>query len=161
MNTSHLTLGLVAISSFFTVIDVDRMQPTVAVGGSYGLMGPQERAPSVDGCVDGCPCGGSGKEESGDGIITFPCRCPEGCDCKSKKEAVARAPGPEWDWEGVTNPSEGFMIQHLTITHDIDATGMSRDEMQTAHDNAHNTASCPSGNCPTAKPRRRRGLFRW
>lgn len=149
------------------------LRPTASVGGAYGIIGGVEPAPApptTDGCVDGCPCNGTGKERSGDGIISFPCRCPDSCKCKGGSgdagdsccggdEVVkpVRMPGPRWNWEGLNSPSDNFMRSHLLQDHGVDATGWSREEMQAAHDNLHNghgamgatfRDDCPDGTCP-------------
>lgn len=134
------------------------MRPTASVGGAYGVMAqtdtPTPPPQPSTGCVDGCPCGGTGKEKSGDGIITFDCRCPDDCECKGRKSEsccdgevaeeppkmrkVYRMPGPRWNWEGLNNPSESFMRAHMMQDHGIDATGWGREAMQVGHDNIHN-----------------------
>ena len=168
-------------------------RPAAAVGGAYGLLTavdtPDTPPAPADGCVDGCTCGGTGKERSGDGILVFDCRCPDGCKCKQSKEEPAkeepakktvtrklyRMPGSRWNWEGLNSPSESFMRSHLLSDHGINASGWSREAMQVAHDNLHNgydvwgeepstsggnfRSDCPSGNCPTSSSPSRRGLF--
>lgn len=70
------------------------LQPLVAAAGYYGLMdakvGPTP-APSPKGCVDGCKCGGTGKEKSGDGLAMVNCRCPDDCACKKKGAAKCQS----------------------------------------------------------------------
>ena len=164
--------------------DYSTLRSTAAVGGSYGLLAAPTvpTAPTTtDGCVDGCPCNGTGKEKSGDGIITFPCRCPASCKCKGgtgdaeccgggdvvkeeppKTRKLYRMPGPRWNWEGLNSPSESFMRAHMMQDHGVDATGWSREAMQVGHDNIHNGYSvwgkepaASSGNfrsdCPDGK----------
>ncbi len=80
----------------------------------------------------------------------------------------------KWNVEGQWNYSTAFLAEHLAEVHGIDTRGMSRDQMQLAHDNAHNGVpimqsigpimcdgacptcpdcpSCPGGCCPTEKP---------
>ena len=72
------------------------MRPTASVGGAYGLVAAVDPSPKpkTDGCVDGCPCNGSGEERSGDGIITFPCRCPSDCECKGDAESCCEEEEP-------------------------------------------------------------------
>ena len=99
-------------------------------------------------------------------------------------------PGSTWNWEGRSSRSvsDSYMRSHLLSDHGVDATGMSRSQMQVVHDNLHNgypafgksssescpngqcpTSSgsssgggCPGGNCPTSGSSRSRGLFgRW
>jgi len=83
---------------------------------------------------------------------------------------VMRMPGPRWNWEGDWSPSYDQAAQHLRNVHGIDPSGMSMEDMQAAHDNAHNgqrqyamptrrvyysrpqtvryRSSCPGGMCP-------------
>ena len=77
----------------------------------------------------------------------------------------------KWNVEGQWNYSTAFLAEHLAEVHGIDTRGMSRDQMQQAHDNAHNGVpimqnigpimcdgacptcpDCPGGCCPTSKP---------
>ena len=77
----------------------------------------------------------------------------------------------KWNVEGQWNYSTAFLAEHLAEVHGIDTRGMSRDQMQQAHDNAHNGVpimqnigpimcdgacptcpDCPGGCCPTEKP---------
>lgn len=80
----------------------------------------------------------------------------------------------KWNVEGQWNYSTSFLAEHLAEDHGIDTRGMSRDQMQRAHDNAHNGVpimsgigpimcdgacptcpdcpSCPGGCCPVEKP---------
>ena len=146
-------------------------RPAAAVGGAYGLLSapdtPGTPPAPAGGCVDGCTCGGTGKERSGDGILVFDCRCPDDCKCKQSKEEPAkeeppkeepakeeppkeepakktvtrklyRMPGSRWNWEGLNSPSESFMRSHLLSDHGVNASGWSREAMQVAHDNLHN-----------------------
>lgn len=86
--------------------------------------------------------------------------------------SIGRLPGPRWNWEGDWSPSYDQAAQHLRDDHGIDPSGMSMDEMQVAHDNAHNgyasqpmrqsrrvvytsrptryysSGGCPGGMCP-------------
>ena len=94
---------------------------------------------------------------------------PEPEESSSKTVTLYRMPNnTRWNWEGRSNPSTEFMRQHLMDEHGIDASMMTRDQMQLLHNNAHNygddkafgfptefnssvTANdCPSGNCPTS-----------
>lgn len=54
-------------------------------------------APNVprEGCVEGCGCNGTGREKTGDGLDTVPCRCPDDCDCKKQAEEPVVVPIPE------------------------------------------------------------------
>lgn len=80
----------------------------------------------------------------------------------------------KWNVEGQWNYSTAFLQDHLAQVHGIDTRGMSRDQMQRAHDNAHNGVSimqgigpircdgdcptcptcpsCPGGCCPVEQP---------
>ena len=93
---------------------------------------------------------------------------PEPEESSSKTVTLYRMKGSRWNWEGRSNPSTSFMRQHLMDEHGIDASLMTREQMQILHDNSHNygddkafgfptefnssvTASdCPSGTCPTS-----------
>ena len=93
---------------------------------------------------------------------------PEPEESSSKTVTLYRMKGSRWNWEGRSNPSTSFMRDHLMDEHGIDASLMTREQMQILHDNAHNygddkafgfptefnssvTASdCPSGTCPTS-----------
>lgn len=78
----------------------DNLQPFVAVAGAYSLMAagvgptPSPAPPPEDGCTPGCRCEGTGIERTGDGLSTTDCRCPDGCECKSRKEASVLMPDP-------------------------------------------------------------------
>lgn len=65
------------------------LQPLIAVAGTYSLMAMETPAPPAPppapaGCAKGCKCNGTGREPTGDGLSTVPCRCPDGCACKTK-----------------------------------------------------------------------------
>ena len=98
-----------------------------------------------------------------------PEETPEPEESSSKTVTLYRMPNnTRWNWEGRSNLSTEFMRQHLMDEHGIDASMMTRDQMQLLHNNAHNygddkafgfptefnssvTANdCPSGNCPTS-----------
>jgi hypothetical protein len=51
----------------------------------------------------------------------------------------------KWNVEGQWNYSTAFLAEHLAQVHGIDTSGMSRDQMQRAHDNAHNGVSIMQG----------------
>jgi len=87
-----LPLGCVPIP---TAVKAD-LQPFIAVTGNYELMvsGPRPTpapapGPGPDGCQSGCRCNGTGREPTGDGLATTPCRCPDSCACKAKKQVAA------------------------------------------------------------------------
>ena len=44
----------------------------------------------------------------------------------------------KWNVEGRWNYSTEFLAEHLQQVHGVDTTGMTRSQMQQAHDNAHN-----------------------
>ena len=95
-----------------------------------------------------------------------PEETPEPEESSSKTVTLYRMPNnTRWNWEGRSNPSTEFMRQHLMDEHGIDASMMTRDQMQLLHNNAHNygddkafgfpteynssmTSNCPSGTCP-------------
>jgi len=58
-----------------------------------------DEAPSPDapreGCVEDCGCNGTGREKTGDGLDTVPCRCPDDCDCKKQAADPPVVPIPE------------------------------------------------------------------
>lgn len=77
------------------------LQPLVATAGAYGVIAGDKATPEPapvpsDGCDEGCQCGGSGREPSGDGLAIVNCRCPETCSCKrtSQPEPPADEPQP-------------------------------------------------------------------
>ena len=96
-----------------------------------------------------------------------PEETPEPEKSSSKTVTLYRMPNnTRWNWEGSSNPSTEFMRQHLMDEHGIDASMMTRDQMQLLHNNAHNygddkafgfptefnssvTAKLSCGNCPT------------
>ena len=83
---------------------------------------------------------------------------------------IYKMPGATWNWNGRRNPSTEYMRSHISQEHGIDASGMSREQLQIVHNNAHNygddmalgtatyeakssgasSSSCPSGTCPTS-----------
>ena len=91
----------------------------------------------------------------------------------SSRRSSAKSSGrsAQWNVEGQWNYSTAQIAEHLMEDHGIDARGMSRSQMQQAHDNAHNGVpimsgigpimcdgacptcpSCPGGCCPVEKP---------
>ena len=92
---------------------------------------------------------------------------------------IYKMPGATWNWNGRRNPSTEYMRSHISQEHGIDASGMSREQLQIVHNNAHNygddmalgtatyeakssgasSSSCPSGTCPTSGSSSSRGLF--
>jgi len=48
-----------------------------------------------EGCVEDCGCKGTGREKTGDGLDTVPCRCPDDCDCKKQADDPPVVPIPE------------------------------------------------------------------
>ena len=125
--------------------------------------------------------------------------CPAGCpncadpqQAKSQEETPVEEPSSDvltiykmpnntkWNWNGRSNPSTEYMRSHLKAEHGIDTSGMSREQLQIIHNNAHNygddmalgtatyeakssgsSSSCPSGTCPTSgSSSRSRGFFR-
>lgn len=55
---------------------------------------PSPDAPR-EGCAEGCGCNGTGREKTGDGLDTVPCRCPDDCDCKKNAAEPPLVPVPE------------------------------------------------------------------
>jgi hypothetical protein len=53
---------------------------------------------------------------------------------------VQRIAGPRWNVNGDWNPSLEAVQSHLRDAHGIDPSGLSRDQLLTLHDNAHNRA---------------------
>jgi len=70
--------------------DMTLARITADLACRFATVAAFDTAPSPDmpqeGCVDGCGCKGTGREKTGDGLDTVPCRCPDDCDCK--KSAV-------------------------------------------------------------------------
>lgn len=63
----------------------ENLQPFVAAAGSYSMLEVPTVPPAPpSGCADGCKCGGTGIEKSGDGLEDIPCRCEDDCPCKAK-----------------------------------------------------------------------------
>lgn len=84
-----LPLGCLPVPQPAAAVD---LQPDVAVYGTYSLMVSGPRPSPVepaDGCKSGCRCNGTGIEPTGDGLARVPCRCPDTCKCKAKKESVS------------------------------------------------------------------------
>lgn len=57
----------------------------LSVSATVAMMNQKQAKPDEPekGCTLGCTCKGTGKEKTGDGLDTVPCRCPESCDCKA------------------------------------------------------------------------------
>lgn len=181
------TILLVAVSgcsapgfSSFSVVDRTELAAAVALevlGGATPQPGPSP-APSGDVCED---CNGLGKV--GDGVVMFTCDTCGGTGKKtsSKPEDIPATPeepeepedipatfsealestGPRWTWSGRgLEPPTAFMVEHLRDSHGVDASGLTRNEMQRLHDSLHNgttsapassrSSSCPTGSCPTS-----------
>ena len=80
-----------------------------------------------------------------------------------------------WSIEGDWNPDILETSAHLRTDHDIETNGMTHQEMADIHasihdgkqtpvsavrvKNASSVSNCPSGNCPTNRTQRRRGLL--
>jgi hypothetical protein len=69
-------------------------QPLIAVAGNYAILESGTRptpapsptpTPGPGGCRSGCKCNGTGREPTGDGLATMPCRCPDDCKCKASQ----------------------------------------------------------------------------
>lgn len=76
------------------------LQPLVATAGAYAVMAGDKASPEptpvpTDGCDEGCQCGGSGKEPSGDGLAIVNCRCSETCSCKRTSQPDPPADEPQ------------------------------------------------------------------
>ena len=91
---------------------------------------------------------------------------------------IYKMPGATWNWNGRRNPSTEYMRSHISQEHGIDTSGMSREQLQIIHNNAHNygddmalgtatyeakssgtsSSSCPSGTCPTSGSSSSRGF---
>ena len=75
----------------------------------------------------------------------------------SVSRSVSRRPGPRWNYNGRWNVSRSYAANHLSSAHGIDPTGLTKQQIDILHDNAHNgyrsstvamrnTAYCPT--CP-------------
>lgn len=66
----------------------------LSVSATVAMMKQDPAAPDepTDGCVRGCTCKGTGKEKTGDGLDTVPCRCPDSCECKAKASQTPIVP---------------------------------------------------------------------
>lgn len=86
---ASLPLGCVPVPQPAAASD---LQADIAVYGQYSLMVsgahvvPAPSPAPEAGCTTGCRCNGSGVEPTGDGLARVPCRCPDSCSCKAKKE---------------------------------------------------------------------------
>ena len=138
-------------------------------------------------------------EQALEEVQTLKATCPNCPSCPPQKQTadqpettveepscdvltIYKMPGATWNWNGRRNPSTEYMRSHISQEHGIDASGMSRDQLQIVHNNAHNygddmalgtatyeakssgtsSSSCPGGNCPTSGSSRSRGFFgRW
>ena len=56
----------------------------------------------------------------------------------SASRVVVRRSGPRWNYNGMWNVSASYAANHLRSAHGIDATGLSKSQMDALHDNAHN-----------------------
>ena len=75
---------------------------------------------------------------------------PEPEESSSKTVTLYRMPNnTKWNWEGRSNPSTEFMRQHLMDEHGIDASMMTREQMQLLHNNAHNYGDDKAFGFPT------------
>lgn len=77
------------------------LRPFIAVAGYYSMTAagptpaPLPPAPSAE-CTKGCKCGGTGREKTGDGLSTTPCRCPDNCQCKASKASTCTTGSCGW-----------------------------------------------------------------
>mgnify|MGYP001422407982 CR=1 FL=1 len=75
---------------------------------------------------------------------------PEPEESSSKNVTLYRMPNnTKWNWSGRSNPSTEFMRQHLMDEHGIDASMMTREQMQLLHNNAHNYGDDKAFGFPT------------
>ena len=135
-------------------------------------------------------------EQALEEVQTLKATCPNCSTCPPQKQTadqpettveepssdvltIYKMPGATWNWNGRSNPSTEYMRSHISQEHGIDASGMSREQLQIIHNNAHNygddmalgtatyeakssgtsSSSCPGGNCPTSGSSRSRGFF--
>jgi len=79
--------------------DMTTAEITAELACRFATIAAFDTAPSPDapseGCVEGCGCNGTGREKTGDGLDTVPCRCPDHCDCKKQSEEPPLVPVPE------------------------------------------------------------------
>lgn len=75
---------LLAGCSTSTSVPLPGIIAELSVSATVAMMN-QRQAPDEpeDGCVKNCTCNGTGREKTGDGLDTVPCRCPDSCECKA------------------------------------------------------------------------------
>lgn len=57
------------------------------------------------------------------------------------RSKVVRTSGPRWSWNGSWNVGREYAANHLEQEHGIDTEGLSMEELQILHDNAHNNGN--------------------
>jgi hypothetical protein len=65
---------------------------------------------------------------------------------------VQRIAGPRWNVNGDWNPSLEAIQSHLRDAHGIDPSGLSREQLLTLHDNAHNRTGQRRGQGTSRQP---------
>ena len=63
----------------------------------------------------------------------------------SSSKSASSGRSSQWNVEGQWNYNTAFLAEHLQQVHGIDTEGMSRSQMQQAHDNAHNGVKITAG----------------
>ena len=135
---------------------------------------PEVETPLLCPDCPNCPtCSDPKPEESQE-----PEPTPEREEVASDVLTIYKMPGASWNWNGRRNPSTEYMRSHLETEHGLDTSGMSREQLQIIHNNAHNygddmalgtatyeakssgasSSSCPSGTCPTSSSSSSRGF---
>ena len=73
----------------------------------------------------------------------------------SVSRSVVRRSGPRWNYNGRWNVSRDYAANHLSSAHGIDPTGLTKQQIDVLHDNAHNgyksrdVAVSRAAYCPT------------
>ena len=76
------------------------------------------------------------RQSRGMGML-FRRRSSSSSSSRSSSSAMSGS-NAKWNVEGQWNYSTAFLAEHLQQVHGVDTTGMTRSQMQQAHDNAHN-----------------------
>ena len=74
--------------------------------------------------------------EPADAFAVIPSSVPR--QPVSVSRAVVRRPGPRWNYNGRWNVSRDYAANHLSSAHGIDPTGLTKQQIDVLHDNAHN-----------------------
>ena len=86
----------------------------------------------------------SSRQSRGMGML-FRRRSSSSSSSRSSRGPVSSGRNAKWNVEGQWSYNTEFLAQHLQQIHGVDTTGMTRDQMQQAHDNCHNGVKITSG----------------